>query len=76
MAKMVILDRDGVVNHTLEDDVTTVEGWDPIAGSIGLRAVCKTLGRFGVPPEQVWPAAPSAGDRPFRPRPERTSGSS
>lgn len=34
MAKMVILDRDGVVNHILEDDVTTVDGWDPIAGSI------------------------------------------
>ena len=34
MAKMVILDRDGVVNHMLDDDVTTVDGWDPIAGSI------------------------------------------
>lgn len=34
MAKMVILDRDGVVNHMLEDDVTTVDGWDPISGSI------------------------------------------
>jgi D-glycero-D-manno-heptose 1,7-bisphosphate phosphatase len=34
VAKMVILDRDGVVNHMLEDDVTTVDGWDPIAGSI------------------------------------------
>ena len=34
MAKMVILDRDGVVNHMLDDDVTTVEGWDPISGSI------------------------------------------
>ena len=34
MAKMVILDRDGVINHLLEDDVTTVDGWDPIPGSI------------------------------------------
>ena len=34
MAKMVILDRDGVINHVAEDDVTTVDGWDPIPGSI------------------------------------------
>ena len=34
MTKMVILDRDGVINHLLEDDVTTVDGWDPIPGSI------------------------------------------
>ena len=34
MAKMVILDRDGVVNHVADDDVTTVDGWDPIPGSI------------------------------------------
>ncbi len=31
---MVILDRDGVINHLAEDDVTTVDGWDPIPGSI------------------------------------------
>lgn len=31
---MVILDRDGVINHVSEDDITTVDGWDPIAGSI------------------------------------------
>jgi len=31
---MVILDRDGVINHAAEDEVTTVDGWDPIAGSI------------------------------------------
>jgi D-glycero-D-manno-heptose 1,7-bisphosphate phosphatase len=31
---MVILDRDGVINHRQEEDVTTVEGWDPISGSI------------------------------------------
>ena len=34
VARMVILDRDGVINHVSEDDVTTVDGWDPIAGSI------------------------------------------
>ena len=34
MPKMVILDRDGVVNHQADDDVTTVDGWDPIPGSI------------------------------------------
>lgn len=34
MAKMVILERDGVISHRQEEDITTVEGWDPIAGSI------------------------------------------
>ncbi len=34
MAKMVILERDGVINHRQKEDVTTVEGWDPISGSI------------------------------------------
>jgi D-glycero-D-manno-heptose 1,7-bisphosphate phosphatase len=34
LAKMVILDRDGVINHVTDDDVTTVDGWDPIPGSI------------------------------------------
>jgi D-glycero-D-manno-heptose 1,7-bisphosphate phosphatase len=31
---MVILDRDGVINHLQEEDITTVESWDPISGSI------------------------------------------
>ena len=31
---MVILDRDGVINHVADDDITSVDGWDPIAGSI------------------------------------------
>ena len=31
---MVILDRDGVINQQADDDVTTVDGWDPIPGSI------------------------------------------
>ena len=34
MAKMVILERDGVINHRQMENVTTVEGWDPISGSI------------------------------------------
>jgi len=34
LARMVILDRDGVINHAQEEDVTTVAAWDPISGSI------------------------------------------
>ncbi len=34
MPKMVILERDGVISHRQEEDITTVEGWDPISGSI------------------------------------------
>lgn len=34
MSMMVILDRDGVINHLQQKDITTVEGWDPISGSI------------------------------------------
>lgn len=34
MAKMVILDRDGVISHLQKEDVVTVDAWDPIAGSI------------------------------------------
>ena len=31
---MVILNREGVINHVADDDVTTDDGWDPIPGSI------------------------------------------
>jgi D-glycero-D-manno-heptose 1,7-bisphosphate phosphatase len=31
---MVILEWDGVISHRQEEDITTVEGWDPISGSI------------------------------------------
>lgn len=31
---MVILERDGVISHRQKEDITTVEGWDPISGSI------------------------------------------
>jgi len=34
VARMVILDRDGVINHAPVEDMTTFDGWDPIAGSI------------------------------------------
>ena len=34
MTKMVILDRDGVISHLQGEDQTTVEGWEPIAGSL------------------------------------------
>jgi D-glycero-D-manno-heptose 1,7-bisphosphate phosphatase len=31
---MIIMERDGVISHRQADDGTTLEGWDPIAGSI------------------------------------------
>ena len=31
---MVFLDRGGVINHLQQKDITEVEGWDPISGSI------------------------------------------
>jgi D-glycero-D-manno-heptose 1,7-bisphosphate phosphatase len=34
LVKMVILERNGVINHRQEEDITSVEDWDPIAGSI------------------------------------------
>ncbi len=34
MAKMIILDRDGVINHAADDEITRVADWDPIGGSI------------------------------------------
>ena len=34
MAKMVILDRDGVINHAADDDIARVDDFDPIGGSI------------------------------------------
>lgn len=44
MPKMVILDRDGVINHVADDDVTTVDGWDPIPGSIEAISRLKKAG--------------------------------
>jgi D-glycero-D-manno-heptose 1,7-bisphosphate phosphatase len=41
---MVILERDGVISHRQEEDVTTVEGWDPISGSIEAVSRLKKAG--------------------------------
>ena len=42
--KMVILDRDGVINHMLDGDVTSVDDWDPIPGSIEAISRLKKAG--------------------------------
>lgn len=44
MAKMVILDRDGVINHAQDEDATTVDNWDPISGSIEAISRLKKAG--------------------------------
>lgn len=44
MPKMVILDRDGVINHMVDDDVTSVAEWEPIAGSIEAISRLKKAG--------------------------------
>jgi D-glycero-D-manno-heptose 1,7-bisphosphate phosphatase len=41
---MVILDRDGVINHRQEEDVTTVDAWDPVSGSIEAISRLKKAG--------------------------------
>ena len=41
---MVILDRDGVINHRQEEDATTVDAWDPISGSIEAISRLKKAG--------------------------------
>jgi D-glycero-D-manno-heptose 1,7-bisphosphate phosphatase len=41
---MVILERDGVISHRQEEDITTVEGWDPISGSIEAISRLKKAG--------------------------------
>ena len=41
---MVILDRDGVISHVQEEDTTTVDGWDPISGSIEAISRLKKAG--------------------------------
>ena len=43
-AKMIILDRDGVINHQTEDDVRSVDEWDPIPGSIEAISRLKKAG--------------------------------
>jgi len=44
MPKMVILDRDGVINQLVDEDVTSVAGWDPIAGSVEAISRLKKAG--------------------------------
>ena len=44
MAKMIILDRDGVINHVAEDDIISVDDWDPISGSIEAISRLKKAG--------------------------------
>ena len=41
---MVILDRDGVINHIGDDDITSVDDWDPISGSIEAISRLKKAG--------------------------------
>ena len=41
---MIILDRDGVINHIGEDDISTVDDWDPIAGSLEAISRLKKAG--------------------------------
>jgi D-glycero-D-manno-heptose 1,7-bisphosphate phosphatase len=41
---MVILDRDGVINHAQDEDATTVDNWDPISGSIEAISRLKKAG--------------------------------
>ncbi len=41
---MIILDRDGVISHLQEEDATTVDGWDPISGSIEAISRLKKAG--------------------------------
>ena len=39
VAKMIILDRDGVITHIDDDDISSVDALDPISGSI--EAICR-----------------------------------
>ena len=46
MAKMVILDNNGVISHLQEEDATSVDAWDPISGSIEAINRLKKAGFF------------------------------
>ena len=41
---MVILDRDGVINHIGDGDITRVDDWEPISGSIEAISRLKKAG--------------------------------
>jgi len=44
VGQMVILDRDGVINHLVDDDISTVDDWEPIPGSIEAISRLKKAG--------------------------------
>ena len=44
MAKMIIIDRDGVINHDSSEYIKTVDEWVPIAGSIEAISRLKKAG--------------------------------
>jgi len=44
MAKMIILDRDGVINHDSDDYIKSADEWMPIAGSLDAISELKKAG--------------------------------
>lgn len=44
MSKLVILDRDGVINHDSDDDIKSADEWVPIKGSLEAMARLKRAG--------------------------------
>lgn len=44
MAQMIILDMDGVINHSADDDITSIDIWEPISGSIEAISRLKKAG--------------------------------
>ena len=44
MTKMIIIDRDGVINHDSSEYIKTVDEWVPIAGSIEAISRLKKAG--------------------------------
>jgi D-glycero-D-manno-heptose 1,7-bisphosphate phosphatase len=44
--KLIILDRDGVINHDSDNYIKSVQEWQPIAGSIKAIALLKQAGYY------------------------------
>ena len=42
--KLVVLDRDGVINHDSDNYIKTVDEWVPIEGSIDAIALASSVG--------------------------------
>ena len=42
--KLVILDRDGVINHDSQDYIKTPEEWQPLPGSLNAIAALNSAG--------------------------------